>query len=97
MLRQIDTHQFNEIRALAEIEPFGEDRMDIRFAILASVIAGSAGAKAKDGQPYSAEHFLRALRFEPETEAPKQSLEYQTQVLNSWIDGSNRMFAEKGM
>lgn len=97
MLRSIDTHQFNEIKAVAELEPFGEDRMDIRFAILASVVAGVAGAKGVDGKPYTAEHFLRAIRFDPDPQPVaevKQTIEQQTMMLNAWMDGANKVYAE---
>ena len=94
MLRSITPAQFHQLLDYSEIEPFGEERMDIRFAILAASLVGASGGTAVGGRPYTPGDFLRALRFddrqeEARTSKPAQSVEYMEGLLNVWIDGSN--------
>jgi hypothetical protein len=101
MLRTITTQQLYELFDYSRIEPFGEERMDLRFALLASALVGAAGGKAIGGQPYTASVFLRALRFdelEEEKHGSKptgQSVEYMEMLLRSWTDASNQSLREE--
>ncbi len=101
MLRTLTAKQFLELRAYDEIEPFGEARTDLRFAILASVVAGSLGASSRDGKPYTANTFLRSLygdEIEEKKEPGKskiQSVAEMEQHLKDWIDVSNKIRKEK--
>lgn len=45
MLASIPYTQFQEWQAYHLIEPFGEDRADLRMAVVASVTANASGAK----------------------------------------------------
>lgn len=108
MLRGMSAQRFQE---LAEYEALDspEMKMDLRFAILASVVAASGGVKAKDGQLYGQQHFLTHLQacidaygdslyaqaVKPkELEAPKQSVSEMTRHLEDWISGSNQVYKE---
>lgn len=64
MLGEISSRQFSEWMAYARLEPFGEERADLRAGIVASVIANvNRGKKQK---PYTPQHFMPD--FEPESE-----------------------------
>jgi hypothetical protein len=69
--------------------------MDRRFALLATVLAGAAGATTRDGQPYTAQQFLDALDPEtPEPPAAAQTVaEMEAHVL-TWIADSNAKHRE---
>ncbi len=70
------SREFVEWVAWDELEPVGEERMDLRFAWLLDVLASSAGAKrAKIG-----ENFLRAMNFES-PEKPQQTAEQMKAML----------------
>jgi hypothetical protein len=97
MLRTLTWSQFLEIMALYELEPLGLDRIDLLFALLASVVAGSAGAKGVDGKDYTPANFLRGLR--PADDAVsipvrKQTVEQMEAHLTGWIMASNQVFKE---
>ena len=65
MLSEITSRQFAEWLAYSRLEPWGEDRDDLRTGIVASVIANSNRGKGK--KPYKPQDFMPD--FEPEDEA----------------------------
>jgi len=65
MLSEITSRQFAEWMAYSRLEPWGEDRDDLRMGIMASVIANSNRGKGK--KPYKPQDFMP--NFEPEDEA----------------------------
>ena len=65
MLGEISSAQFAEWMAYSRLEPWGEDRDDLRMGIVASVIANSNRGKGK--KPYKPQDFMP--NFEPEDEA----------------------------
>jgi hypothetical protein len=100
MLRSITATQLYELHDYAQIEPFGEERMDLRFAFLAAALVGAAGGKALNGGPYTADIFLRALQSvgneqKPVEKRPPQSIEYMEALLKSWTDSSNQQLKEE--
>ncbi len=73
---EISSREFVEWIAFEEMEPVGEERMDLRFAWLLDVVASSAGVKrSKVG-----ENFLRAMDFE-NSDKPQQTAEQMKAVL----------------
>ena len=64
MLSEISSRQFAEWMAYGRLEPFGEERDDLRMGIVASVIANSN--RGKNQKPYKPGDFMPS--FEPETE-----------------------------
>ena len=62
MLSEITSAQFAEWLAYSRVEPWGEDRDDLRTGIVASVIANSNRGKGK--KPYKPQDFMPD--FEPE-------------------------------
>ena len=97
MLRSLTSKQFLEWKTYNDIEPFGEERQDIRFALLASVIAGSAGAKTTDGKPYTADSFLQSLNFDKPAKIVTQPVEQMEYMLEAWIGSSNKIFQDSGV
>jgi hypothetical protein len=99
MLRAITPTQFHELLNFSEIEPFGEELMDLRFAILAATLVGASGGTKVGGAPYTAADFLRAIRPSERSDTfstSKQSVEYMEGLLHVWMDGSNKELKESG-
>lgn len=61
MLRRITFPQFVEWLGYMALEPFGEERMDWRFATLSALLANIHRDTKKRWKPYEAKEFL--LRF----------------------------------
>ncbi|MFI5223667.1 MAG: DUF4035 domain-containing protein [Nitrospirales bacterium] len=61
MLRGLTARQFHEWIAYAELEPFDEERADMRVAMLASVLANVNRDSKKKKEPYKIEDFM--LKF----------------------------------
>lgn len=64
MLSEITSRQFAEWLAYSRLEPWGEDRDDLRMGIIASTIANSN--RGKNQKPFTPQQFMP--RFEQETE-----------------------------
>lgn len=61
--QQISAREFAEWMAFNRIEPFGAERMDIGFAIVASTVANSL--KGKKGSPFKLTEFLPMFTSKP--------------------------------
>lgn len=64
MLSEISSHTLSEWMAYARLEPWGEDRADLRAGIIASTMANSM--RGKKGKPFKPQDFMP--KFEPEDE-----------------------------
>jgi hypothetical protein len=64
MLAEITSTQFAEWMAYSKIEPWGQDRDDLRMGIIASTIANVN--RGKNGKPLNPQDFIPD--FEPEDE-----------------------------
>lgn len=64
MLSEISSVQFAEWMAYSRLEPWGEERDDLRMAIIASTIANVN--RGKNSKAFSPQDFMP--QFEPETE-----------------------------
>ena len=64
MLAEIVQLQFAEWMAYSTLEPWGEERDDLRMGIVASTIANAN--RGKNQKPYKPQDFMPS--FEPETE-----------------------------
>lgn len=67
MLEEITSRELSEWMAYNEIEPFGEDREDLRMGIIASTIANVNRASGK--KPYKPQDFMPVFKIGTETEA----------------------------
>jgi hypothetical protein len=64
MLAEMTSAQLSEWMAYAQLEPWGEERADLRAGIIASTQANSM--KGKKGKPFKPQDFM--AKFEPEDE-----------------------------
>ena len=64
MLAEITSTQFAEWMAYSRLEPWGEERDDLRMGIVASTVANVN--RAKDRKPYKPQDFMPS--FEPVSE-----------------------------
>ena len=67
MLSEITSAQFAEWMAYSRVEPWGEERADLRAGIVASTIANVN--RGKDKKPYKPQQFMPD--FEPVDEATR--------------------------
>ena len=58
MLASISGQQFTEWIAYAKLEPFGEERADLRMAILATLIANAIRDPDKQPTPFEVSDFM---------------------------------------
>lgn len=63
MLERMSARELDEWAKYAAIEPFGEDRADLRMGILASVIANASRDPDKRPKPFEPKDFMPD--FEP--------------------------------
>ena len=83
--REVSSRAFAEWMAFYQIEPFGEERADLRSAIIASVIANANRDPKVQRQPFTVEDFMP--QFDGEREKHRQTPEEQIAIL--------RMFGTK--
>lgn len=70
LLSRIDSRELSEWMAFYKLEPWGDERADLRIAILASLYAN---ANRKKGQaPFKPSDFIP--RFEPPEEQPPEQM-----------------------
>jgi len=69
MLSEISSTQFAEWMAYSRLEPWGEERDDLRMGIIASTIANAN--RGKNSKPFKPQDFMP--KFEPETEEDAQA------------------------
>lgn len=58
MLDRMSSHELTEWMAYASIEPFGEDRADLRAGMISSVIANTNRDPKKRAEPYEPIDFM---------------------------------------
>jgi hypothetical protein len=58
MLAAMRPSQLGEWLALYDIDPWGEQRADLRAGIVAAEVHNAAGSKRKDNQPITADQFM---------------------------------------
>ena len=83
MLSGMPDRIFTDWMAYANVEPFGEERADLRAGIVASVVANVMGRK-KGQRPYKPSQFMP--RFEPKRTKTPDELFNQIKAIN-WMMG----------
>lgn len=83
LLERMSSRELTEWMAYAQIEPFGEERGDIRQAITSSLIANANRDPKKQSKAYEPEDFM------PFSEKPDPA-ETQAQALRDKLMGLNR-------
>lgn len=64
LLARVSSLELSEWRAYSQVEPFGEERADMRAALVAQTMANLW--RGKNTNPFTLEDFM--LKFEPEPE-----------------------------
>jgi hypothetical protein len=67
MLAEMTSSQLSEWMAYSKVEPFGEDRDDLRMGIVASTVANANRGKGK--KPFKPQDFMPTFEVESEEEA----------------------------
>ncbi len=81
LLGRIDSRELSEWIAYASIEPIGENRQDLRFAMLACTIANLVkGAVGSKGKPSKLEDFL--LKFDPPKQQSTENMKSMMRMLS---------------
>lgn len=94
MLRNISGAQFHEWQVFDSLEPFGEERSDIRIASVVQALWNIARDMKKCPDGYPLADFVLQFGDTPRR-VIKQSIETQEKLINSWIDGHNLVLAAK--
>lgn len=79
LLNEISSEELTEWMAYAELEPFGEERADLRSATVAAVIANANRDRKKRSRPY------RVTDFMPKFGQQEQSEEDMLAVAEAWV------------
>ena len=75
---ELSSHAFAEWMAFYQLEPFGEERADLRAAIVASVIANANRDPRGHPQAFTVEDFMPKFDAEPR---PAQTPDEQIAIL----------------
>ena len=90
MLRRISSQQLSEWMAFGQLEPFGEERADLRMGILAALIANVNRDPKKTPQPFTPQDFMPnfddSLR-----EKPKQTAKELYAMFRNWAMMSKQL------
>lgn len=77
LFERIDSREFSEWMAYAEIEPFGEERADLRSGIIAATVANANRNPKKRRRPFKpidfVPHFEERAVVEAEDEGEKSN------------------------
>lgn len=86
LLARISSRELAEWMAYYEIEPFGEERADVRAALVASTVANVHRGKKR--RAYKLDDFMP--RFERKTKQTADDMLGFFRALESKLDGNNR-------
>lgn len=82
LLARVSSRELSEWMAYAQIEPFGEERADLRAGVVAATVANTARDPKKRPRPFRADEFM------PQFRRKRQPIEDQIRLA--------RMFAAAG-
>jgi len=91
MLREMSSSLISEWQVYDELDPFGEERDDYRFA---SIPLG-VRREIKGGTMRLLDFMVPFGDSVVAQSRVQQSVEYQERVIEAWITGSNAIFAAK--
>jgi len=80
MLREMSFAEFQDWQQFAELEPFGEERADIRTASIVSTLANIWRDPKKHRQPYQMSDFFFRFGDSPEEKKQPQSWEQMKNI-----------------
>lgn len=84
LLAELSSQQLAEWLAYFQLEPWGEDRADLRTGIVASTVA-NANRSPKQKRPYQPDDFMP--HFDGEDEAPEVSAQRLMAQMKSALGG----------
>jgi hypothetical protein len=92
-LKNISSRELSEWQAYARLEPFGEQRADLRAGIIAAVIASAFRNPKKRKDPFSPADFMPVFskakaEAEAEEQSPGQMLAF-VEILNAMYGGKD--------
>lgn len=96
MLREITWPEFLEWQAFETLEPFESERADWRSAQVAQALWNIARDQKKNPNGWPLSDFILPFGDAPRPEAVTQTLETQELLIDSWVAGTNAVFAKKG-
>ncbi len=85
---RIDAREFGEWMAFAGLEPFGEERADLRAAIVASTVANTARDPKTQRDPFTPQEFMPKFEKETTEQTPEQMLAI-VEMLNAAFGGKD--------
>ena len=88
----MDSKEFDLWIKYAELEPFGEERADLRAGIIASTIANVN--RTKKDKPFQASDFMPEFTKEPSKQPDNKLMKFQLEMFKNM---HNAHIAKKGM
>lgn len=90
MLARIPSRLLTEWMVYARLEPFGEERADLRAGIIAATLANVNRDPKVKREPWRADEFMPSFEPEPEPEPPDwERLLARVEALNAAFGGSD--------
>jgi len=86
LLRRISSRELSEWLAYYELEPFGEERADLRSAIVASTVANTARDPKKRARPFGVQEFMPQFQDRSEGQTWEEQLQL-VEMLNTAFGG----------
>lgn len=83
----MSSREFSEWMAFAELEPFGEERADLRSAIVAAVFANANRDRKKRPRPFAPADFMP---FREKAQPTSEDLRTKFRALTGNAHGDNR-------
>lgn len=92
MLAEVDGRQLTEWQAYAQIEPFGEERSDLRAAIVAWTMAEVYRDPEKQKEPYPLEAFMPKFGDSSGERGSVKVKELSPEAQRFWLELLNESF-----
>jgi hypothetical protein len=74
LLARVSSRELSEWRAYFMLEPFGEERADMRAAIVASTVANTARDPKRRRRPFQASEFMPRFEWKKERQGWEEQL-----------------------
>lgn len=74
LLARVSSRELSEWLAYSQVEPWGEERADLRAGIVASTVANTARNAKKRRKPFRPEEFMPTFERKTQTMAQQQEI-----------------------
>lgn len=81
LLARVSSRELSEWMAYGQLEPFGDERADLRSAIVAAVVANANRDPKRRRRPFKPRDFMPEFVPRVEAERGKQTWEQQLQIV----------------